>query len=661
MLVKAAASGLSLSAILGGMNAPVPFYRFNIITQKATELTQEVRTLGNSLLQALEKKDAESLSLLRNELELKVLNAVKDVKLLQINESKEQIENLKRTKKVTEERQKFYTTVKKISTEEQMNLDKLKEANDFQVSAQVVRTIAGALRLVPEFHVGASGFGGSPKVVLQLGGSAMSGATNIAADILSVLGTIASYEASRASTLGSYNRRFDDWKLQERLATKELDAIDKQIAAAEIRKQINEVDLKNQQLQIDNAKKTDEFMRAKFTNKDLYDWMLGQIGGVYFKSYQLAHDFAKKAERCYRFELGNDDTFISYGYWDSMKKGLQAADNLVHDIKRMETSYYDKNKREYEITRHVSLALLDPLALVKLRATGSCDFEVPEALYDMDHPGQYFRRIKSVSVSLPCIAGPYTAVSTRLSLVKNRYRKNTNPDNQAATGYAEDLNNDERFVYNVGSIQSIATSNAQNDSGQFELSFRDERYLPFEGTGAISTWRLELPADLRQFDYNTISDVILHIRYTAREGGSVLRAGSAATLATRLSEIHQELSETGLHVGINMKYELPNEWHLLKQNGQVDIKIDKSRLPYMVQTINSTAIDHVVLIAKVKGNPASFTVKVNNVDSTLSLITDWSLCKGVTSEIDIDATVPLKITSALADLEELMMVVKYVF
>ena len=53
-----------------------------------------------------------------------------------------------------------------------------------------------------------------------------------------------------------------------------------------------------------------------------------------------------------------------------MKKGLQSADHLIHDIKRMETGYLDKNKREYELTKHVSLAMLDPLALVRLRATG---------------------------------------------------------------------------------------------------------------------------------------------------------------------------------------------------------------------------------------------------------------------------------------------------
>ena len=36
---------------------------------------------------------------------------------------------------------------------------------------------------------------------------------------------------------------------------------------------------------------------------------------------------------------------------------------------------------------------------------------------------------------------------------------------------------------------------AQNDSGLFEPNLRDERYLPFEGCGAISSWCLELPKE----------------------------------------------------------------------------------------------------------------------------------------------------------------------
>jgi 5-hydroxyisourate hydrolase-like protein (transthyretin family) len=662
MLVKAAASGLDISSVLAGLNAPTPYYRFNILSQKATELTQEVRGLGNALLQALEKKDVEALALLRNELELKVLNAVKDIKKLQISESKEQIEVLKRTKKVTEERHSYYSKIEKINKKEQLNLDKLGEAHGFQIGAQVADTLAGIMALIPDLVGGASGFGGSPHVVVQWGGLNLLGAAKSSADVLRIFSTMASYEANRASILGGHERRFDDWKLQERLAKKELASIEKQIIAAELRKEIAETDLRNHEQQIDNAKKSDEFMRSKFTNKELYDWMIGQISAVYFKSYQLAHDFAKKAERSYRFELGNDDSYISYGYWDSMKKGLQSADALVHDIKRMETGYMDKNKREYEITKHVSLSQLDPLALVRLRATGICDFEIPEALYDLDHPGQHFRRLKSVSISLPCIAGPYTSVSAKLALVNNRYRKNTNPDNAANTGYAEDPGNDERFVYNIGAIQSISTSNGQNDNGVFELNFRDERYLPFENTGAISSWRLELPTEVRQFDYNTITDVIVHVKYTSREGGSGLKTAANATLKEQLELIHQGLNEQGLHVALNLKHDMPNEWHLLKKNGTIDLMLDKSRLPYMVKPFDTTEIENVMFIAKIKDNPAAFTINIDAVATNLSRVDELKLCKGINADIDID--VPFTLSLSASDkvkVEELLLVVKYKF
>ena len=660
MLVRAAASGLDLSSVIAGLNAPTPHYRFNVLSQKATELAQEVRGLGNSLLQALEKKDAEGLSLLRNELELKVLNAVRDIKKLQIDEAKEQIEVLKRTKKVTEERYKYYKEIEFINALESTSLGiNVLSTVGFTIGS-VMQLTAGSTSLIPSINVGASGFGGSPQAVATVtSGEKISNSIDSFAKAILLGSQILDRVAGGISTIAGYQRRFDDWKLQERLATKELASIDKQITAAEIRKEIAETDLKNHELQIDNAKKTDDFMRSKFTNKELYDWMIGQISAVYFKSYQLAHDFSKKAERCYRFELGNDDSYISYGYWDSMKKGLQSADNLIHDIKRMETGYLDKNKREYEITKPVSLALLDPLALVRLRATGICDFEIPEVLYDLDHPGQYFRRLKSVSVSLPCIAGPYTSVSAKLSLVNNRYRKNANdPGN-----YAEDIvAGDNRFIYNIGAIQSIVTSNAQNDSGIFELSFRDERYLPFENTGAISSWRLELPTEVRQFDYNTISDVIVHVKYTAKEGGSGLKTAANGALRDQLELITQRLNQTGLHIAINMKHDLSKEWLLLKKNGTIDLTIDKSRLPYMVQPFDTTEIESVMFVAKIIENPAAFTINVDAAATNLARVDELKLCRGINSDIDLDTLFTLSVSNAdKLKLEELLLIVKYKF
>src|SRR4030095_11358161 len=105
------------------------------------------------------------------------------------------------------------------------------------------------------------------------------------------------------------------------------------------------------------------------------------------------------------------------------KEGLLAGQKLYLDVRRMEMAYLDLNQREYELTKHVSLLQVDPLALVKLRATGRCTFKVPEACLDMDAPGHYFRRIKSVALSIPSVTGPYTSVNCTLTMLKSSIRK----------------------------------------------------------------------------------------------------------------------------------------------------------------------------------------------------------------------------------------------
>jgi Tc toxin complex TcA C-terminal TcB-binding domain len=109
--------------------------------------------------------------------------------------------------------------------------------------------------------------------------------------------------------------------------------------------------------------------------QELYTWIIGQVSSVYYKAYKLASDTAKKAERCYGYELAREDTFISFGYWNSQKKGLM-SDALLHDIKRMELAYLANNVREYELTKHVSLAALDPGVLLKLKSSGKVTITV---------------------------------------------------------------------------------------------------------------------------------------------------------------------------------------------------------------------------------------------------------------------------------------------
>ena len=189
---------------------------------------------------------------------------------------------------------------------------------------------------------------------------------------------------------------------------------------------------------------------------------------------------------------------------------------------------------------------LDPVALLTLKATGTCQVTVSEWLYDLDCPGHYMRRIKSVALSISSVVGSYTSVNCTLSLLKSSLRKSS----IAGEEYARQPSEDDRFVDYIGAVQSIVTSTGQNDSGMFETNLRDERFLPFEGAGAVSTWKLDLPKDYRAFDYNTISDVILHIRYTARQGVK------PESVTTALGELFQEVGQSNLALLFSLRNRL---------------------------------------------------------------------------------------------------------
>ncbi|CAN5793626.1 hypothetical protein BH11BAC3_BH11BAC3_12870 [soil metagenome] len=81
----------------------------------------------------------------------------------------------------------------------------------------------------------------------------------------------------------------------------------------------------------------------------------------------------------------------------------------------------------------------------------------------------------------------------------------------------------------------------------FELNFKDERYCPFEGAGVISRWSLELPS-FKQFDHDTISDVIIHVKYTSVEGVDRLKSAATDSVSTFMQNIVQVGKEEGLFI-----------------------------------------------------------------------------------------------------------------
>lgn len=604
MLVRAAAAGIDLNSLLSDISSSLPHYRFSYMLQKANELCGEVKGLGGALLSALEKKDGETLALLRSTHEQELLKAILDIKEKQLDDAKEMLESSQKSLEIVQLKHKYYSGRKYMNSHEKQHLTSMQVGMILSYVQGEINLISGTLSSTPDLKVGVA-----TTLGVTYGGSNIAAALGALGNYIGILAGLNSASGAMSSTMGGYDRRMDDWQFQASSAGKEIEQMKKQITSAEIKVSIAEKELKNQNLQMENSAEVDEFMRGKFTNKDLYQWMVGQISTVYFQSYQLAYDLAKQAQKCYEHELGEygDASFIRFGYWDSLKKGLLSAERLQYDLRRMETSFLAQNERELELSTNISLMMLNPEAILTLRKEGKCTLVIPEALFDLDYPGHYFRRIKSVSLSLPCIAGPYTTINCTLRLIKNVVRIDTTGDDYESENYFDDL----RFHVD-SQVQAISTSSAQNDSGLFEVNFRDDRYLPFEGCGAFGEWQIELQENeqLRMFDYKTINDVIFHLKYTARDGGGDAKkpgtfkgkaVKSLTTLLTAPTAPADNMDtpailKTGLELWrmFSIRHDFPNAWYrFLDSTDDLLVTIKKEHFPYLVQsrTLTFTKIE----------------------------------------------------------------------
>jgi hypothetical protein len=393
------------------------------------------------------------------------------------------------------------------------------------------------------------------------------------------------------------------------LRVKEKAQVEKRVAETQLKLEITSAELRRHDLDVENARKVRMYLRDKYTNEQLYGWMLGQLSGVYFQAYKVAFDAAQQAERAFRFERGDpSSSFIQFSYWDSLKKGLFAGERLIVDLRRMETAYVEGDRRALEITRHISLREDFPLALQELLATGRCQIDVTEALLDGDFPGHYFRRTKTVSLTVSGVVKPHRNVNCTLTLLENRIRTDAN----ASGSYAQLADGeDARFTVNPAPVQAVATSKPDADAGLFHLRFDDERYLPFEGAGAISTWRIELPQSDNAVDLAEITDVVLTLSYTARIGGAALEAAARA-------ERQKGLARGGIKPeaqhAISLKRDLPAMWKRLEeapagQEIEMPLPLDAGRFPGRYRGLD-VRIERATIFAHARGQLTADALKV---------------------------------------------------
>lgn len=549
-----------------GLMSP-PHYRFAFLLPKALEFCSEARSIASLLMAAFEKGDAEELALLRSRHEVQTNRLLLDVRRSQWREADWHLQALHKAREILELKKQHveYLIRAGYNSDERSYFNHMAAAEAFTLGTEIVETLAQTLLSVPEVYVGVC------SMVKFVSGQKLSAGAKIASSILHMFATVNSMDASVDATHGSFDRREEEWRHQVEVLTIELEQVRRQILAADRRRDIALRELNIHQDSILNAQEVQSFQQNKFSNAEHQLWVQDRLAGLYRGMFDVAMAAAEDAENAFRYERHYAPAdFLSDVVWSGHREGMTAGEQMLMALRRMEQAYLQQNVREHELSRSISLRLNLPEALVALRLTGSCELSLPEWMFDLELPGHYRRRIKNVAISVLCATGPYQTVNARLTLLSDatRLSPNVHPEYDEQVSLA----GDPRFVRRYAAHQSIVTTSAQNDTGLFETNLRDERYLPFEGAGIISRWRVEIDPAANQFDPESLTDVVLHFRYTAVDGGLDLRAHAHAAARRKLPG-----PGTSALRYLDMQHDLPAQWVSLREGKLEKFSLDVVR------------------------------------------------------------------------------------
>jgi hypothetical protein len=317
--------------------------------------------------------------------------------------------------------------------------------------------------------------------------------------------------AQFAQAKASFERRAEEWRLQEGLA-----GLDVQIADRQTDLALNQFNLARQErdlseLQMEHAAAVVEFLATRFTNAELFEWMSGVLGRVYAYFLQQATALAQLAEAQLAFERQElPSGFVRSDYWrDSTssdvggldRRGLTGSARLLQDTHRLDQYAFETDRRKLHLTQTFPLSQIAAFELQLFRDTGVLTFATPEVLFDREFPGHYLRLIKRIRMSIIALFSPGRGVRATLS----------------ASGVSRTVV--ARGPFSTLTLrrepESIAFTSPINATGLFELEPETGLLLPFEGMGVDTVWRLELPKAANPFDFRSIADVVLTVEYTA--------------------------------------------------------------------------------------------------------------------------------------------------
>jgi hypothetical protein len=585
LLVRATAEGIDLDVVLGQISSAKPTMYFSALWSRAMQACERARALEDAWVSAHERADSEGIALLQNEQEIQTLEMGVETSAQRLRDARLFVEALDRTIESAQLRYDFYSTRERISQLEKAEGDMLKAAGAADARAAADARSASDSSYVPTAEIfveggyssdSESGYyaraGGALRY--RVGGETAVQVYRANSEGHRNEGAKARAEAGLIGQSAARERRFDEWKLSESLAQKDIAKGERDKAAAEVRIQIADLELQLQKKRVDDAKALRTYMKDKFSNQQLYSWRASRLEQLRYQQQRIAYDLAMQAKAALARELGLENQ----GPLPDMGNGRTcAAAALSLELEKMQHTYVTTKRSERKKTKAYSLATRQPLAFLELLQRGETIFSIAEHEYDEDAAGDWYRTFNHISITVPAVHGPYSNVNVELTQLSGEIRRKPHGSAEA-DNYPRQGIEDDRFKRDLTTGERIATNTGLQDDGTVGTREDPETPPVFAGNGAISTFRIELKPEQNHFDRHTITDVILHLTINSRYGGE--SACEAGMIARR-----RKLAEDPSPVMLPLHSSFSNAWHYFigglssERGSELTLKLDESHVP----------------------------------------------------------------------------------
>lgn len=556
----AAKGGLSMIAnSYNSDRATIPAYRFRQLMPIARSAAQQLLDMGRHYMKLMEDEANTALDALLKAQEIKISDFTLRLKKEAINAANARRQTLQTSRKSAVYRHRYFDDLLQTSLTE-------KEAEAAQLGWSAVALSA----IARPFTLAEAGADLAPNMFgLATGGSRWGALLGAMKEGMEWGATTMWSIADQLSVQAAYERRDQEWELEKQLAALDIELIDKEIAEQDIEIKAAGISLEESRQERLNLEEAYIALTTGFSIVPTYNWLVARQELLYGKAYDAVLSLCLSVEAAWRYEMGDytREAFINTSAWSDSYKGMLTGESLLINLQQMENAYLLENERRLTMSKTFSLSTIIcasataegqndkdawNTAMKALIAGKPLVFAFKDADFDSSFPGQYLRQLKYVTVSFALSAGSNAREISAL-LTQTGNTTLIAPD-KAGIDY---LNGKSTTVpasikRNLRAQQQIALSSTLKEDGLgygrgervFELMFHDERYLPFEGTGAISQWELTIPGTecrtrlkSHDDDGSIIEDINVVLVYTAVGDSTLIAlAPSAASDASSTSD-----------------------------------------------------------------------------------------------------------------------------